>query len=306
MNALLTRAELTKLAHELRVEVHEVEKLATLTRDELAGLRAMVSHALFAPHEHRFGRFAAMSRLVPAGLAAKSAEVALGPFLTARVAAVTEPELAVRMASHISPEFMARMSPHLDPGKIAGILAGLSEETVVDVGRRLVDAHEHVALGRFMSHVPVGVSLRVVEDAPPLELLRIALLTDDPKALDAVVAELPDERVVEVLEAAAEGGTTDDAVAMQSALSPAILVRVLRLTAGLDVTVRDSLIRSTAANGAWGQLVGALDGLDEAEARSLVDVPSLGQPEVRAGFAAAAAGHPAAERLMREIPELSS
>ena len=242
--SLLVQVELTKLAHDMGVEVSELQMLDELSREELVGLRGMVSHALFAPHEHRFGRFAAMSRLVPAGLAAKSAEIALGPVMTARVAAVTEPELAVRMASHISPAFMARMSPHLDPSKIEGILAGLAPDTVVDVGRRLVEAREHIALGRFISYVSVDTSLQVVADAPPLELLQIALFTEDPAALDAVIAELWDERIVGVLVAAEEAGRIDDAVAMQAPLSPVTRDRILSLAARTDERIRESLVGS--------------------------------------------------------------
>jgi hypothetical protein len=304
MSRLLVHAELTKLAHDLRVEVAELEALAVLSRDELVELRSMVSQALFAPHEHRFTRFAAMARLVPAGLAAKIAELALGPFLTARVAAVTEPELAVRMAGHISPEFMARMSPYLDPTKIAGILAGLPEETVVDVGRRLVTADEPIALGRFMSLVPVAVSVQVVEEAPPLQLLQIALLTDDPAALDAVICELPDERIVGVLEAATQADAVDDAVAMQAPLPSATRTRILRLASRLDVAVRDALVLSVSRNDAWGQLVDVLDDLGADDARSLLDVPAMQDAEVRAGLTASAAGNAAAEAVLGELAGL--
>ena len=298
---LLVRVELTKLAHELGVDVADVEVLDELSREELVELRGLVSHALFAPHEHRFGRFAAMARLVPAGLAAKSAEVALGPVMTARVAAVTEPELAVRMASHVSPAFMARMSPHLDPSKIEGILSGLPESTVVDVGRRLVEAREHIALGRFISFVPVTTSVQVVADAAPLELLQIALFTEDPASLDAVIAELPDERIVGVLVAAEDGGVMDDAVTMQAPLSTATRTRILALAAGTDEKVRETLIRSVSHHRTWGQVVTFVDDVGADRARPLLDVPALQEPDVRGGFAAAAAGHPAAERLLADL-----
>ena len=298
---LLVRVELTKLAHELGVEVAELSELGTLTRDELVELRGVVSQALFAAQEHRFTRFASFSRLVPVGVAAKGAEAALGPLVTAKVAAVTDPDVAVRMASHLSPEFMARVSPHLDPAKISGILNGLPDETVVDVGRRLVLADEHIALGRFVSFVPVATSLRVIEKASPLGLLQIALFTEEPAALDGVISELPDDRITDVLVAAQENGAVDDALALLSALSPWTRARVVALTAGLDVRVRDSLIRAVTRNDAWGQLTPVLDHIGVDDARSLLDVPALQDPEVRAGLAGSAAGHPAAERLVSEL-----
>jgi hypothetical protein len=299
--SLMVQVELKKLAHDMGVEVSEVQVLDELTPDELAELRGMVSQALFAPHEHRFGRFGAMARLVPSGVAAKMAEVALGPVMTARVAAVVEPQLAVKMASTISPGFMARMSPHLDPSKIEGILAGLPPETVVDVGRRMVEAREHIALGRFISFVSVATSVQVVADAAPLELLQIALFTEDPASLDAVIAELPDERIVGVLVAAEEAGVMDDAVAMQTPLSTDTRTRILSLASGTDEKVRDELIRSVSRNDTWDQVVSVLDDLGAERAGSLLGVPALQEAEVRAGMTASAAGHPAAERLLASL-----
>jgi hypothetical protein len=140
-----------------------------------------------------------------------------------------------------------------------------------------------------------------VENAAPLELLQIALLIDDPAALDAVISELTDARIVQVLEAATEAGATDDAVAMQAALSSTSRTRILGLASGLDVAVRDGLVRSVSGNDAWDQIVGVLGDLSDEEARSLLDVPALQEPEIRAGLAAAAAGHPAAERLLTQL-----
>ena len=299
--SLMVQVELTKLAHDMGVEVSEVQLLDQLSREELVELRAMVSHALFAPHVHRFGRFGAMARLVPSGVAAKMAEVALGPVMTARVAAVVEPELAVKMASHIDPDFMARMSPHLEPSKIAGLLDGLPDATVVDVGRRLVEAREHIALGRFICVVSVPTSVLVVENAPPLELLQIALYTEEPAALDAVIAELPDDRIIGVLVAAEEAGVMDDAVAMQTRLSSVTRTRILSLASRTDEEVREELIRSVSRNDTWDQVVSVLDDLGAEQARSLLGVPALQDTDVRAGLAASAAGHPAAERLLTSL-----
>ncbi len=301
MNDLRVDVELTKLAHDLRVDVSEVEALAALSREELVELRGMATHALFAAHEHRFSRFAASARLVPASLAAKGAEVALGPLITARVAAVTDPEMAVKLAGHLSPAFMARVAPHLDPAKVAGVMTGLPEATVVDVGRRLVRAQQYVPLGRFVSFVPVATALRVVEEAPPLELLQVALFTEEAAALDAVISELSDERIAEVLVAADEADAVDDTLALLTALSPWTRARIVTLTAALEPHVRDGLVRAVSRNDAWSDLVPVLDHIGVDDARALLDVPALQDPDVRAGLAGSAAGHPAAERLVGEL-----
>jgi hypothetical protein len=146
----------------------------------------------------------------------------------------------------------------------------------------------------------------VVDGAPPLQLLQVALFTEEPAALDGVISELPDERIVEVVVAAEEDGSIDDALTLLSALSPWTRARIVSLTAGLEVHVRDSMVRAIARNDAWGQLVPVLDHIGVDDARSLLAVPALKEAEVRTGLAAAAAGHPAAERLVRSLAELSS
>lgn len=297
MKNLQVQVELAKLAHELGVTTEEVAFLGVLDAADLAALRALVTHALFAPHEHRFGRMAAFAKLIPASMAAKGAEHSLGPYLAARAAAVTEPDLAVRMSSHLSPAFLARMAPHLDPAKVAGIVSRLPADLVVDVGHRLVADQQYVPLGRFVSHVPVETALRVVDRAEPLDLLQVALFTEEASALDAVIAQVPEPRLAAVLTAASEADRADEALTLLSTLTVTARTRMVRIAAGLDTPVRDSLIRAVARHDAWEDLVPVLEHLDTAEALDVLDVPALRDPEVLAGMEPVARRHPAAGEL---------
>ena len=51
MTDLLQHVEMVKLAHDLGVDLAEVEFLDALSDTDLARLRDAVNHALFAPHD---------------------------------------------------------------------------------------------------------------------------------------------------------------------------------------------------------------------------------------------------------------
>jgi hypothetical protein len=282
MSDLLQHVELVKLAHDLQVEVSEVEFLRPLSEAQLRALRAAVNHALFAPYEPRFARMAGMSRHVPAPLAAKGAQIALGALVAARVAAVTATHHAVRLTDHLSTAFLAEMTPHIDPAKVADIVVALPESTVTAVGHELVRRQEYIPLGRFVSYVPVETALRVIDDAPPADLLQVAIFTEDRAALDEVIAAVPDRTLVDVLNAADAAGRIDDALTLLSALAVESRTRVVGLVATLEDHLRDSLIRAVSRNHAWPDLTPALAHLDRNDLLRLLDVPALDDPDVMA------------------------
>lgn len=249
MSDLQAGIERIKLAHELDTDATELAFLSPLTHEQLARLRTLVSHALFAPHEPRFARLGAFAKSVPPALAAKGAELALGPLISARTAAVCDPDTAAKLTGHMSAAFLARIATHLDPVKVSGIVTRLPEDTVVEVGRRLVEQHELIPLGRFVSVVPVKVALAVVADAAPLHLLEIALFTDDPAALAAVVQALPDERLTGVLQAAVQDGRVDEALTLLAMLPTGAQDRLRGLADRLDPDVRAPLENAAERHG---------------------------------------------------------
>ncbi len=301
MTDLLQHVELVKLAHDLGVDRSEVEFLAPLSAPDLAVLRGAVNHALFAPHEQRFARMAGMGRHVPTTLAAKGAQHALGPLIAARVAAVTDPALAVRLVNHLSVGFLARMTPYIDPAKVAEIVARLPREVVVATGERLVASREYIPLGRFVAHVDLQTSLEVVRAAPPLDLLQVAIYTDDREALDAIIAAVEEEVLAAVLREAAAAGDIDDALTLLAVLSVESRLRVVRVAGGLEAEVRDALVAAVARNGVWESLQPVLDHLEDEEVLHLLDVPALSDPDAFAGLERVAATTPGADPLVEEL-----
>lgn len=212
MTALTSALEITKLAHEMHVDESELAEFATTSPDDLRDLRGIVSHAMFSRHESRVKGLAAVSKKLPAAVTAKITEIAMGPMLSARVAAVMDPADAAKLAGHLKPEFLAELSVHLDPSRVEGIIAKLDSALVVEVGRRLLAAGHLLTLARFTGVVRPETSLEVVDGASGAEILQLALFIDEPSVVDPILAGLSDETVAEIAAATTEHGEAADAL----------------------------------------------------------------------------------------------
>lgn len=212
MTALTSALEITKLAHEMHVDEAELAFLATTSPDDLRDLREIVSHAMFSRHESRVKGLAAVSKKLPAAVTAKITEIAMGPMLSARVAAVMDPADAAKLAGHLKPEFLAELSVHLDPSRVEGIIAKLDSALVVEVGRRLLAEGHLLTLARFTGVVRPETSLEVVDGASGAEILQLALFIDEPSVVDPILAGLSDETVAEIAASTAEHGEAADAL----------------------------------------------------------------------------------------------
>lgn len=212
MTALTSDLEITKLAHEMQGEKSELAFLSTTSPDDLRDLRGIISHAMFSRHESRVKGLAAVSKKLPAAVTAKITEIAMGPMLSARVAAVMDPADAAKLAGHLKPEFLADLSVHLDPSRVEAIIARLDRDLVVDVGRRLLTDGHVLTLARFTGVVGPQTSLRVMDGASGAEILQVALFLDDTSVLDEILAGLPDETVSAIAAATADHGEAADAL----------------------------------------------------------------------------------------------
>ncbi|MFE6646967.1 hypothetical protein ACFVJS_10420 [Nocardioides sp. NPDC057772] len=212
MTALTSALEITKLAHEMQVDEAELAFLSTTSPADLRDLRAIVSHSMFSRNESRVKGLAAVSKKLPAAVTAKITEIAMGPMLSARVAAVMDPADAAKLAGHLKPEFLAQLSVHLDPSRVEAIIARLDRSLVVDVGRRLLADGHVLTLARFTGVVGPETSLQVMDGASGEEILQVALFLDDTSVLDPIIAGLSDETLAEVVAATGDQGEAADAL----------------------------------------------------------------------------------------------
>lgn len=226
MADLRNRIEITKLARELDVDEAELAYLSDATPADLRELRRVTCAALFSRHEARAKMLASANGILPAAVAAKISEHALGARLSARVAGVMEPEAAARLAGNLSPAFLADLAARLDPTRVGPIVAQLPHATVLDVAKRLLAGGDLVTLARFVAVVDPAVVVQVAERASSAELLQMALYTEDEAALGVLAQRLPEATLAGMLEAA-----DDEQYAV-----------ALDLLGGLDPATRESVL----------------------------------------------------------------
>ncbi|MFC5731278.1 MULTISPECIES: hypothetical protein [Nocardioides] len=220
MADLAARIEVEKLTAALGVTGDELMFLTASSPDEIRSLTGAVRTAIAERNAGRVQRVAGLTGMVPTSIASKVAQHAFGPRLSARVAAVIEPADAAKLAGHLPAPFLAQVAARLDPERVEGLIRGLPDQLLVDVGRQILADGEHAALGRLVAVVSTEVATRVVENATADELLRVALYADDPAQLEAVIDELSDERLQGVL-TAAEQLDPDARGLLESRVSPA-------------------------------------------------------------------------------------
>jgi len=283
-----SRLEIAKLAQVLAVDPAQLAFLDSVPAVTIRSLRHEVELTTYRRHESRFDRLAAVSKLVPPSVLAAIVQKSMGAQLTARVAGAMPVEDAVKVARHLDPEFIADMAPSLDPRRIGPIAAHLSDELIVEVGRLLLRRRQYVTAGRL---VPV-ITLSALEELLGLiggtEILQIALYVDDPKDLERVVDLLGDDRIFDIVQAAAINAHLDEAVMLLEALSVRQAARIIGQAARQTDGVRNIVIDTVARNHTWDVILPAL-ALQPAELLPLLaNVPATADPVVMAEVLACA------------------
>ncbi|MDT0201393.1 hypothetical protein [Nocardioides sp. AE5] len=272
MSTLAHRVETMKLAAALGVAPEAVSMLAAAPPESIRALRTAYGEAVFARHESRFRRIAQVAAAVPAAVSGRIAQLALPPALAARVAAVMDAPLAVRLAGSLSLDYLTSLSVSLDPLRAAPILDGIDDDTVVAVGQGLLARGEHLTLGRFVSVIKPDVAMRVVDGASGADLIQVALLAEDPAALDALIERIGDDVLVAAIDAAHADDVYADALTLVSQVSAANRDRLVGLIAQLDAAAVTGYLRSVHAHDAWAVVLPGLLVLDDAALARMVNV----------------------------------
>lgn len=269
MTFLETRRELTRLAAVLGVDEKELADLRDQPAEALAVLREAVSEKLFQRHRRTFRRIGKLAGAVPAPLASRIAQAALGPAVSARTAATMEPDLAVKLADSLPSPFLAELSVQLDPRRARPIIAALADERIAEVSQVLLERREHLAMSRFLPVIAPALAVRVLVRAEPRAVLEIANLAEDDRAVEAILEQLAPNEDSRLAAVVTDEAVALDALSLASRLSPTNGARVLR--AGLAQPAVAALLAATiAAHDLAPDLAGALDLLDASERSSLV------------------------------------
>ncbi|QIK76341.1 hypothetical protein [Nocardioides piscis] len=214
MADLRSRIEVAKLASELGTTTERLAFLAEHDVEDIRALHTTISTVLHERNEDRITRLAGLAPLLPTAITARIAEHAMGPLVSARFAGAISPDDAAKLAKKLRPAFLSEVAACLDPQRAKTLLSRLPDSLLIDAGRGLREKHEHVSLGRFVAVVNTEVALGVMDGSSGDELLQVGLFTEAADALAAIIDRLPDDRLVEVLQAARARDIYEDAVAL--------------------------------------------------------------------------------------------
>jgi hypothetical protein len=252
--ALEARAELLKVARMLRRDPAELDRLRDLPAADLREIREAVTEVLFDADADRFAPLVTLSRVVPPPVVATATQKAVGPLLTARIAGIVDTDHAIEVARRLPIGFLADVAVEIDPRRAEGVIGAMPPETVVEVSEELAAREEHVAMGRFVSHLDdatIAETFGVIDDDA---LLRIAFTLEDKRGLAGVVALLPDERLAGVLAAAGDEDLWAEALDLVDHLDEDGRARVAALAADLDDDALLSLVEAAEREDLWALL----------------------------------------------------
>lgn len=245
-----TTAELRKLAHALDVPTDRLDMVAELPADDLRTLRMQVSDALFEADRHAFARVAALSKAVPAAVAAKLTEAVMPPLIAARTAELLDPHRAAEMVGRLSEKYLAEVALRMDASRAPQVVEAIPPERVGAIARELARREEWVVIGGFVAQVTSRALAASVAEYDGEQLLRIAFVLDDVGRMDEIGELLTEGQIDELLVAAAREQLWTEFEELVAHLAPE---RVARL-ASRYAAAPDDLQSAFEAAAAAGEL----------------------------------------------------
>lgn len=208
--ALHARAEVHKLARCLDTDPQRLAALEQAPPKALRKLRHQVGDHLLEADHTAFSRAAAAASAVPAAVAAKMSEKALGPLLTARVASHVDEDRIMGIVKRLPDDFLAEVAVELDPRHARHVLLSIPPERMADIAAELDRRGEHVPMSAFVAYLTPDALKAVVDVLSADALLRVGYLLEAPERLDGIVAGLSDECLMEIVQLAESEDRQDE------------------------------------------------------------------------------------------------
>ena len=222
-------AEVEKLARALHADPQRLAALEALAPHDIRGLRHAVTDALLDADQHHFTRVAEAAKALPTAIAAKLAEKALGPLLAARVAALLSADQTLDLVCRLPPAFLADVALELDPRQAHDLIVALPAGPISAAASELDRRGEHVAMSMFVGHLSDEALHATVRKLSDDALLRVGYLLEAPERLDAIFAELSDERIDALVALAAREDRWTELMGITDELGQAQKLRVATL-----------------------------------------------------------------------------
>ena len=297
-------AEILKLARVLGAEPEDLSYLQGVAPQDLRDLREQVTVAMFEADRQLLQRVAAVTKLVPAKLAAAIAERAFGPLLCARVTGLLEPSRAVDIAARLATDFLADLAVELDPRRASRVIAEIPPEQVAEITSELAEREELIAMGGFVGHLPEA-ALRAALDALDDETLLLTAYVVEAKAnLAPLVELLPPERLETIIRTAAELDLWPEALDVLGHVSERQRGQLGDLAAAQDDAVLDTMVLAAQRDGLWGDVLPVTRAMSPDSRARFAKLASVQARPVLASIVDAASEHGLWPELLMLLPQL--
>jgi hypothetical protein len=148
----------------------------------------------------------------------------------------------------------------------------------------LLDAGDYIVLGRFVAIVSDSVASQVIATASGEQLLQIGFYAEDRSRLDQLLSHVDDDRLAEIIQAAADSDQFDEALSLIVFLGPLSQQRLSDVLTVLDPSIADGVVAAVVRLGAWVELLPVVGRLSKQAIRLLVNVPTTRDPVVISGL----------------------
>jgi hypothetical protein len=196
-------AEVQRLAHALGVPPERLAALESVHHEDVRLLHAQVVEYLFRADRAAFLRVAALSRSVPAALAAKLAEAALPPLLAARAAELIDARKAADLIGRLSNAYVADVATAMEPSRAPDLIRQLPAPHVASVAAELARREAWVVIGGFVAQVSSEALAACVALFDGATLLRVGYVLDGKGRLDEIATMINDAQLDDMFSAAA-------------------------------------------------------------------------------------------------------
>ena len=272
-----TRAELTKLARVLGVDVEALAFLEPIGWQELREFRNLVSDQLFATAESRLKNLAAAAKLVPNPVIIKLAPQYFEPRMAAGLASLMDEDKALKLVPKLPPNLMAQTVPFIDPRRVGPLIGKIPVEVTRRLAPLMLEAKEYIAFGQLIDVVTreqLQGFLPMVDD---VALLKIAEVTENKQQFNVMFSLVDDARIGRLFQAAKDADMVDVALDFLREVNYELRVRMVGVAAQQSDSALDALLRAIDSAGEWGTVVGTVKQLNPgglvrlAQAKALED-----------------------------------
>ena len=284
MSRLGTQSEIDKLAVTVGVDAERLGFLAEVAPQELRSLRIAIYERLFDQDRVLFERLALAAARLPPRVAARLAERAFGPLITARVAAELAPGPALAVAQSLSIEFFADVCGYLDPRRTRDMIARLPVDTIVPLAQELVRRGEHMTISRFVDFVTDEQTRAVVEAiGDEAGLLRIAFYMGSKNRTDHLFRTLPRDRIERMIQRVEEepGELLPAFLSVLFHVSYALKRELGDIIATQNQSVLIGYVTAAQSQALWADVLPVVAGMSLAARTAVVNLDALADPDVQ-------------------------